>query len=174
MYKTAYSNPATLIPADAATLNAAQKTIDFAAYSLTEPTVIGALLARAEAGVTIRLYLDRSELEAEARGNPTLPTSPLHALLSVPRIVIKVKASMVLMHLKSYVVDGALLRDGSANFSPQGETGQDNSITLTDDPLALASFQSKFNDMWNRPDNLSVTEAVEASASYATHRLHAR
>jgi len=75
---THYTNPANLAAIDAAAVSAATKTIDFAAYSLTEPDTINALLARARAGVAIRLYLDRSELEAEARGNPSLPTSPLH------------------------------------------------------------------------------------------------
>ena len=174
MYKTAYSNPATLIPADAATLNAAQKTIDFAAYSLTEPTVIGALLARAEAGVTIRLYLDRSELEAEARGNPTLPTSPLHQLLGVPGITILIKRSMILMHLKSYLVDNATLRDGSTNFSPLGEGLQDNSLLFTDDPAAIALFAAKFQAMWARPDNMNVPEAIEQSSVYAANRPRSR
>lgn len=172
MYQTHYSNPASLTATDAAALAAARSTIDFAAYSLTEPSVISALLTRAQAGVKIRLYLDRSEIEAEARGNPAMPTCPLHLLFNQPNIQIKVKASMILMHLKSYVVDGKALRDGSANFSPLGETEQDNSATFTDDAQAVENFATKFSAMWNRPDNLSPTAAIEGSASYANHRNH--
>ena len=171
---THYTNPNSLAATDAAEIAAATKSIDFAAYSLTEPTVINALLASAKAGRTIRLYLDRSELEAEARGNPTLPNSPLHLLLAVPGITIKVKHSMILMHLKSYLVDGKTLRDGSANFSTLGESEQDNSVTYTDDPQAVTNFQTKFTAMWARPDNLDVTGAIELSASYTSRHPHMR
>ena len=171
---THYTNPNSLAATDAAEIAAATKSVDFAAYSLTEPTVINALLASAKAGRTIRLYLDRSELEAEARGNPTLPNSPLHLLLAVPGITIKVKHSMILMHLKSYCIDGTTLRDGSANFSTLGESEQDNSVTYTDDTAAVAAFQAKFDAMWARPDNLDVTTAIEQSASYGHVRPHTR
>jgi phosphatidylserine/phosphatidylglycerophosphate/cardiolipin synthase-like enzyme len=171
---THYTNPANMASADATEILAANAIIDFAAYSLTEPTVINALLAAAKLGRVVRLYLDRSELEAEARGNPTLPNSPLHLLLGVPGITIKVKRSIILMHLKSYCVDGKMLRDGSANFSALGESEQDNSVTYTDDVYAIAAFQAKFDAMWARPDNLDVTGAIELSASYTSTRPHIR
>jgi phosphatidylserine/phosphatidylglycerophosphate/cardiolipin synthase-like enzyme len=165
-----YTNPSSVIALDVAALETATKTIDFAAYSLTEPTIVAAVLASATRGVTVRLYLDRSELEAEARGNPALPTMALRTLLNVPGITIKVKRSIILMHLKSYLIDARTLRDGSANFSPLGECEQDNSIVFTDDAASIGLFASKFESMWDRPDNLTVTAAVEASASYSLHR----
>lgn len=167
-----YTNPANATSLDVATIAAAKKTIDFAAYSLTDAGVCAAILGRAQAGVTIRIYLDRSEVEAEARGNPAMPTSALRTLMGVPGITIKVKQSIVLMHLKSYCTDAAWLRDGSANFSPQGEGEQDNSATLTSDPDAIARFALKFTAMWNRPDNMSIEQAVETGQSYAAHRGH--
>ena len=171
---THYTNPSNCASIDAQAIGAATKSIDFAAYSLTEPTVINALLDRAKNGVQISLYLDRSELEAEARGNPALPNTALHLLLGVTGVEIKVKQSMILMHLKSYLVDGITLRDGSANFSPLGESEQDNSVTFTDDAAAVGAFVSKFQAMWARPDNMSVTAAVEHSASYGHVRPHVR
>lgn len=169
-----YSNPTNVVAQDVNALTAATKTIDFAAYTLTHPEVVTALLTAAQKGVTIRLYLDRSELEAEARGNPALPTMALRNLLNSGNITIKVKQSTVLMHLKSYLVDGVTLRDGSANFSPIGEDEQDNSIELTDDSQSVALFEAKFAQMWNRPDNLTVAAAIETSPAYASHRLSAR
>jgi phosphatidylserine/phosphatidylglycerophosphate/cardiolipin synthase-like enzyme len=168
-----YSNPANLAPLDAGLIAQAQKTLDFAAYSLTDPAVITAIKARAAAGVAIRIYLDRSEIEAEARGNPAMPTCPLSQLFNTAGIELRVKRSMILMHLKSYCVDGATLRDGSANFSPQGEFEQDNSHQTIQDPAQLAAFTAKFEAMWARPDNLSVAQAIEHTpepAAAATHR----
>jgi len=169
-----YTNPFDVSTADVATIAAATTTIDFAAYSLTHSGVIAALIARAQAGVKIRLYLDRTELEAEARGNPQLSNSPLGPLLSTVNVQTKVKESSILMHLKSYLVDGKVLRDGSANFSPLGESEQDNSMLLTDDGPTVALFESKFTAMWNRPDNLGVAQAVASPQrmNSTAHRSH--
>ena len=169
-----YTNPIDVSQADAIAITAATATIDFAAYSLTHPGVIAALIQRAQAGVKIRLYLDRTELEAEARGNPQLSNSPLGPLLSTVNVQTKVKESSILMHLKSYLVDGKVLRDGSANFSPLGESEQDNSMLLTDDGPTVELFKSKFEAMWNRPDNISVAQAVATPQRIAStaHRAH--
>jgi len=66
----------------------------------------------------------------------------------------------VLMHLKSYEVDNLLERDGSANFSEQGEQRQDNSAIFTGEWSQIGGFAQKFKAMWNRPDNLTVALAV--------------
>ena len=166
MYATFYSNPFSLVTTDTATLRSAKSTIDAACYALDDNQIVAAFLAAANAGVKIRLYLDRTELEAAARGDATLARSPLGTLLGQANIEIKVKFSSVLMHLKSYLVDGATLRDGSANFSDQGEEKQDNSLILSDDKIAVAAFAAKFETMWNRPDNMTVAEAV------ASHPVH--
>jgi phosphatidylserine/phosphatidylglycerophosphate/cardiolipin synthase-like enzyme len=167
-----YTNPIDVSAADVATITAATATIDFAAYTLTHAQIITALLARARAGVQVRLYLDRTELEAEARGNPTLSNSALGPLLSTPNVQTKVKQSSILMHLKSYLVDSKLLRDGSANFSPLGESEQDNSMLLTDDGPTVALFEAKFAAMWNRPDNISVAQAILTGHNPATTAHH--
>lgn len=167
MYQTNYSNPLSVVPIDIATIGKATKAILFAAYALVEPDIIAALVARAKAGVSISIYLDRTEICAEARGDATMSKSPFHALMGVPNIAIKVKHSVILMHLKSYLVDGIILRDGSANFSVPGEEEQDNSLTLTDDLTACTLFQAKFIAMWSRQDNLSIAEAVQTNSQHA-------
>ena len=167
-----YTNPGDVSAADVTTISAATATIDVAAYSLTHPAVIAALITRARAGIKIRLYLDRTELEAEARGNPTLSNSPLGPLLTTPGVQVKVKESSILMHLKSYLVDGHTLRDGSANFSPMGEQEQDNSLILTDDPPTVALFQAKFEAMWDRPDNISPATAITSSRQQTSGGRH--
>ena len=174
MLQQHYTNPIDVSAADVATITAATATIDFAAYSLTHPGVIAALIQRAQAGVKIRLYLDRTELEAEARGNPQLSNSPRGPLLSTVNVQTKVKESSILMHLKSYLVDGKVLRDGSANFSPLGESEQDNSMLITDDGPTVALFESKFTAMWNRADNLSPAQAISTghNPGHAAHHSH--
>ena len=172
MYTTHYSNPGSLVGIDTGIIGSAKKTLDMAAYALADTDIVQAILAAAQHGVSIRLYLDRTELEAEARGDPTLSRWAGRVLMGAPNVQIKVKESSVLMHLKSYLVDGATLRDGSANFSPEGEIQQDNSLTVSDDAAAVAAFQAKFETMWARPDNLTAPQAVQPRATGTTHAFH--
>ena len=155
---THYSPAENLEALDVQELSKAQHTIDLAAFSLTDQPIIEALKADAGRGVVIRIYLDRGELEAACRGDATCSRSPLHELFGVPGVTILVKHSKVLMHLKSYIVDGAVVRDGSANFSPQGEKQQDNSAVFSP---ATPDFEVKFTAMWTRADNLSVSDALK-------------
>jgi hypothetical protein len=157
---TFYSPERNLEALDVAALQSARTSIDLAAFSLTDQAVVTALKDRAAHGVQVRIYLDRSELETECRGDILCTRIPLQELIGLPGVEIRVKFSKVLMHLKSYEVDGALLRDGSANFSLQGETRQDNSVVFCFDPGALPIFTAKFQAMWSRPDNLTVAQAV--------------
>ena len=172
MLRLMYSNPVSLIPFDLAAIRAAVKTLDIAAYTFVDADLVAAVRDRAAAGVAVRLYLDRTELQSAARGDPNLTHCPLNALLNCKNVTVLVKASSILMHMKSYCVDGTVLRDGSANFSPTGEMPQDNSAWLTDDPACIAAFQAKFLAMWCRPDNVTVPEAVLTSPAYARTPAH--
>ena len=48
------------------------------------------------------------------------------------------------MHLKSYQIDGKLLRTGAANFSASGLKRQDNDLIVIESPGAAASFKRNF------------------------------
>jgi phosphatidylserine/phosphatidylglycerophosphate/cardiolipin synthase-like enzyme len=60
------------------------------------------------------------------------------------------------MHLKQLLVDGRLLRTGSANWSPNGEMRQDNDADYSTDPNAIERFERDFEALWNRSDNIVV------------------
>ena len=157
---TYYSNPNNLEGLDSIAIRSAQHSIDLAAFSLTDQAIVTELVGRAAHGVKVRIYLDRGELQSECQGDATCARIPLHALIGLPGVEIRVKYSKILMHLKSYEVDSSLVRDGSANFSEQGEAKQDNSAVFTYDPRAQAVFDAKFKRMWERPDNLTVAQAL--------------
>jgi len=168
-----YSNPLNVIPRDTQAIDAAQASIDIAAYALVEPTMINALVRAANRGVVIRLYLDRSELCAEAHHDAAGVKLPIHPLLISPRVTAQVKRSIILMHLKSYLVDNTTLRSGSANFSTLGESQQDNEASWQDDPESVQLFKQKFEQMWQRPDNLTVQGAInlnQATGIVPTHQ----
>ena len=60
------------------------------------------------------------------------------------------------MHLKSYQVDGRVLRSGSANFSVSGEIYQDNDLIVIESPQAAARFRDAIERLWSRADNQRV------------------
>ncbi len=72
------------------------------------------------------------------------------------------------MHLKSYAVDGRLLRTGSANWSPTGLKRQDNDVRYEFSPTAVEHFEEKFNEMWDRAGNTNA--AALALLSTTTHK----
>lgn len=136
---------------DVAMIGRAQQSVDAALYSATDRAFCDALAAASKRGVKIRVYRDREQDSDElkrARGHQTCTAELIAAGISV-----KVKASSELMHLKSYEVDGKVLRTGSANLSESGEVRQDNDVVFIGSVGAAAGFERNFERMWNRVDN---------------------
>ncbi len=133
-------------------LESAQHTVDIAMYAFTDRYLAEELVKLARRGVQIRLYRDRQQYEDEQRNRVT--TTGM--LRDQHGIQIRIKGSPELMHLKAYVIDGLLLRDGSANWSPGGLKRQDNNAYFTTDPAQVGAFRQAFEQMWNRTDNQRV------------------
>jgi phosphatidylserine/phosphatidylglycerophosphate/cardiolipin synthase-like enzyme len=141
---------------DAQEIGRAQLSIDIAAYVLSDPRIIEALTDAAERGVLIRLYLDKSQF---AEHGPTRG-GLVEALLAHPNVVARVKGEGVLMHLKAYAVDGAVLRTGSGNFSRSGLAAQDNDAILITDSAVVDAFEGNFERIWARAQNIGALDAT--------------
>jgi len=136
--------------ADLDQLGRARKTIDIAMYAFTDRFLAERLVALAQRGVVIRVYRDRRQYEEEQRRRSG---SVMELFRGQPNIHVRVKRSRELMHLKAYLVDRVLLRDGSANWSPSGLKQQDNNARFTTDPAQVHAFQQAFEQMWSRSRN---------------------
>ena len=124
---------------DVALIDQAKTSIDMAAYVLTDWPVMQALSRAARRGVKVRLYLDYGRIGERE------PAAPFLELISNPAIEIGLKrAGAPLMHLKSYQIDGRLLRTGAANFSASGLKRQDNDLIIVESPVAAAAFTRHF------------------------------
>jgi phosphatidylserine/phosphatidylglycerophosphate/cardiolipin synthase-like enzyme len=121
---------------DAAIIEGAKRSVDFAAYSLNDGAVVDALNAAESRGVIIRIVLDPRER---------------HDFVHLRDLSdnVRIKHSGPLMHLKAYAIDGELLRTGSANFSASGERQQDNDLIVIRDAAAAAKFDAHFERMWD-------------------------
>jgi phosphatidylserine/phosphatidylglycerophosphate/cardiolipin synthase-like enzyme len=117
---------------DIGLLRSAQRSIDFAAFILSDWVVVDALKDAVRRGVKVRIVLDGSQLIGTER-------------LAEIRDAVRVKDRRPIMHLKAYQVDGKLLRTGSANFSASGLKKQDNDLILIRDAAAVRQFTSRFD-----------------------------
>ncbi len=140
-------------------LRGARQSVDVAMYAFTDLALASVLRELADRGVAVRLYRDRSqyeteELKARRFGQP----SSTRLLSGVRNVHIRVKQASErnLMHLKCVCVDGKLLRDGSANWSPSGEKAHDNSARFTTNSEEIKRFRQAFEAMWRRSGNLIV------------------
>ncbi len=129
---------------DVELLGLARKSIDIAAYVLTDVPVIEALANAAQRGVAVRLYRDAGGRDPGARVRDAL------AAMDTAGIVSRRKKPGPFMHLKGYVVDGEFLRTGAANFSASGLKRQDNDLIVIRDPVQIKAFQTAFETMWSR------------------------
>ncbi len=74
-------------------------------------------------------------------------------ILLAAGVEVRVKGAKDLMHLKSYAIDGHMLRSGSVNWSPTGLKRQDNDVLYESSPEAVRQFEVKFEEMWAKPSN---------------------
>lgn len=150
--KIHYAPPENLESLDAREISRAELSIDMAAYVLSDQRIIEALTEAAERGVLIRLYLDRSQFAEHGATRGGL----VEALLAHPNVVARVKGEGVLMHLKAYAIDGAVLRTGSGNFSHSGLAAQDNDAVFITDPAVVDAFEGNFERIWARAQNIEA------------------
>lgn len=141
----AYAPLVNLERLDAALIGRAARSIDMAAYILTDVPVIDALTAAAGRGVAVRVYRDPGGFPPRGA-----VADALARLAATPGVEIRTKRAGALMHLKSYLVDGRTLRGGAANFSASGLKNQDNDRWETDDAAAVAAFAAAFATAWGR------------------------
>jgi phosphatidylserine/phosphatidylglycerophosphate/cardiolipin synthase-like enzyme len=142
---------------DFARLDQAKSSVDIAMYAFTDRYLADELKKLAERGVKIRIYRDQEQYEQEQRHATKHENDSTTSMLTgETNVQIRVKGHRELMHLKAYLVDGTVLRDGSANWSPSGEKRQDNNAHFTADPVQASSFHRDFEAMWSRPENLVV------------------
>jgi phosphatidylserine/phosphatidylglycerophosphate/cardiolipin synthase-like enzyme len=148
------STTSALCEHDVALIDSAKHEIDFAAYVLTDWPVIQALTRAADRGVKVRIYLDGTQF-AERE-----PAKVFDDLAETPGVEIRIKhKTSVPMHLKSYEIDGRLLRTGAANFSASGLKRQDNDLVIIESPEAAVAFKHVFDTLFDSGEGQAKRKA---------------
>ncbi len=144
-----YSPGTNLERSELAQLETATRTLDVAMYSFTDRELAEELATLARKVVRVRVYRDREQFSQEMQWGGVTTTS----ILLAAGVEVRVKGAKDLMHLKSYAIDGHMLRSGSANWSPTGLKRQDNDVLYESSPEAVGRFEAKFEEMWAKPTN---------------------
>jgi phosphatidylserine/phosphatidylglycerophosphate/cardiolipin synthase-like enzyme len=116
---------------DAGLIAKANRTILMAAHSLTDRATIDALVAAQNRGVDVKLVLD-----------PTQQHGDLGRLRSVGNWL-----SGSQMHLELIVIDGIIVRTGSANFSQNGQA-QPSDVVVEFCPTIAEKYASLFDELF--------------------------
>ena len=69
------------------------------------------------------------------------------------------------MHLKSYEIDGQLLRTGAANFSASGLKRQDNDLIVLNDAQAAEKFKHVFEARFASGEILSLGRPISLACT---------
>ena len=106
-----------------------------------------------------RILSHKSEFPATGICKLTSPPSyeVFNDLAETPGVEIRIKhETSAPMHLKSYQIDGRLLRTGAANFSASGLKRQDNDLIVIESAGAAASFKRNFDARFASGEALSA------------------
>ncbi len=130
-------------------LEGATKSIHLADYSFNLPGVVDILVAKAKAGVDVKLVLDNSQ----SKGKTEVPEiSSLKQVLAVKMVIVESSLNAI-MHNKFTVIDGHVLQNGSWNYT-SAASKENNNFFVFDDQLITndfnvsAVFEKTFNDMF--------------------------
>lgn len=122
-------------------VNSAQHSLVVAMYGFDDDELASAITAKFKDGdVFVQLTLDKTQAagkhEAILLANSGFPSNSL---------AIGQSEKHRIMHLKMIIIDGLDVVNGSTNWSADGETKQDNQLTVIRNPLVAAEARSRLD-----------------------------
>ncbi len=114
---------------------AAKKTVHVAIYSLTEPSIVGAMIAAHKSGVQVAVIADQTESKNATMG--AMLKKLTGAGLDV-RVAVRQTA---LMHNKVGIFDGKTVCVGSFNWTTSAEKYNDENLMVVDGPQVAAAYE---------------------------------
>ena len=121
----------------AATLDTAQLTIRVAAYSLTHPALVTALIAARSRGVDVGVKADKVQSAGAAQ-------SAALAQLEAAGVLVEVSTQSRLLHDKFAVIDERWVITGSFNWSVSAENRNRENILILDCPDLARNFGAEW------------------------------
>jgi phosphatidylserine/phosphatidylglycerophosphate/cardiolipin synthase-like enzyme len=123
-----------------ADIDAAQQSVELATFDYNLPSIAAALIRAHERGVTVRVALDRENLEK--------PEMSLWAgRLESAGIPISWEDSTAFQHSKFIIVDSTLVWTGSWNVSENGTYRNNNNLLRLTIPAIVDNYTTEFSQM---------------------------
>ncbi len=124
-------------------INQAQNEILFLAFSFTHEGIGEAMLARAEAGVTVQGVFETTGSESEF--SYFLPMQEAE----LDNLQVRQDGNNRFMHHKVIVIDRQIVIFGSFNFSDSANDSNDENVLIVYDPTFTSYFVEEFNAVWS-------------------------
>lgn len=121
-------------------INAAEKTLDIAIFSITHSNIAAAIKAAKDRGVVIRMVVDKGQSEGAKSQTDELVAA------NVP---LKIGKASGIMHDKYSIVDGMMMQTGSFNYTTSAASfNTENQIYITDKDV-IKRYQDNFENLWD-------------------------
>lgn len=131
-------------------IEGATRSIYVADYSFNIMPLVESLIAKAKAGIDVRLVLDKSQ-SAGSTEKPAI--AALKAEPTVKMVIVESIDSQI-MHNKFTIIDGHITQDGSWNYTTAASRENNNFFVFDDDLIqndfnVSSVFTKVFSDMFN-------------------------
>jgi DNA uptake protein ComE-like DNA-binding protein len=148
VYFSLYDDPETVIIEN---INKAEVFIDIAMYTFTDKEISQAVIEAKERGVKVRIYLDRSQVEAKYSSS---------RLFVEKDIEVRISSNNYIMHNKFAVIDSKIVITGSYNWTASASIRNDENLLVIDDEEVIQRYQRQFENLWENKYSYKRTKEL--------------
>lgn len=148
IYFSLYDDPETVIIEN---INKAEIFVDIDMYTFTDKEISQAVIEASERGVKIRIYLDRSQVEAKYSSSRLFVEKGLE---------LRISSNNYIMHNKFAVIDNKIVITGSYNWTASASTRNDENLLVIDDEEIIQRYQKQFKNLWENKFSLERSKEL--------------
>jgi len=147
LYFSLYDDPESIIIKN---IDNAEEFINIAMYTFTDREIAQAILRAKDRGVDIKIYLDRSQVNAKYSKSRYFINNGMEG--------IRISSNNYIMHNKFAVIDNEIVITGSYNWTASAGKRNDENLLVIDDKNIIKKYQNQFNNLWS---NKYITERYQ-------------
>ncbi|MCJ7637705.1 MAG: phospholipase D-like domain-containing protein [Nitrososphaeraceae archaeon] len=139
VYFSLYDDPESIIIKN---IDDSKEFINIAIYTFTDREIAQAIIRAKDRGVSIKIYLDRSQVNAEYSKSRYFINNGIEE-------GIRISSNNYIMHNKFAVIDNEIVITGSYNWTASAGERNDENLLVIDDENIVKKYQNQFNNLWN-------------------------
>ena len=137
VYFSLYDDPESII---IRSIDVAGESISIAMYTFTDREIAQAILRAKDRGVDIKIYLDRSQVNAKYSKSRCFVKN---------NIGVRISSNNYIMHNKFAVIDNKIVITGSYNWTASAGERNDENLLVVDDKDIIKKYQTQFSNLWD-------------------------